>query len=347
MSLDELDISNAGDGRPSWSGQPGPQGALSGSPPSRGALSSLPRIDSGIGLDQMAQMQEAAPAAHEPSGAEQLPHAGTEAPRFALGARVQVDFDDEGWFGGVVESHCVRDGETFVYSVRLDDGETADDVEGSEIRSEILPTRREIGREDPEAEPDNGAPCAGVVAVLDGAKGSADGDAHGTDETPRHVAAGSSSSDAANTREDALSEFELRSELAEDTVHPAADEDAQTARAECRMTASGVEWSFVDAPGWSSPTAALLKAHEAKFPRWREVAMLGPRSPMMQAQLNAAAAEGTVEAEQVPPSTPGSASSVAKEDAGGEADDEADEYPLHRADGDGPDWRQHELSRWE
>jgi len=59
-------------------------------------------------------------------------------PHFNIGDRVEVDFDDEGWFKGVVETVRAggRHGDRRVYNVRLDVGETADDVEGSEIRPE-------------------------------------------------------------------------------------------------------------------------------------------------------------------------------------------------------------------
>ncbi|KOO31881.1 guanylyl cyclase, partial [Chrysochromulina tobinii] len=59
-------------------------------------------------------------------------------PHFNIGDRVEVDFDDEGWFTGVVETVRAggRHGDRRVYNVRLDVGETADDVEGSEIRPE-------------------------------------------------------------------------------------------------------------------------------------------------------------------------------------------------------------------
>ena len=56
--------------------------------------------------------------------------------------RSQVDFDDEGWLGGFVDSLREDEEGGVVYTVRLDDGEMADDVEGSEIRpAELRPAR--------------------------------------------------------------------------------------------------------------------------------------------------------------------------------------------------------------
>ena len=55
--------------------------------------------------------------------------------RPTVGDRVEVDFDDEGWFKGIVTVAAVRDGAR-VYQVKLDDGEYADSVIGSEIRAE-------------------------------------------------------------------------------------------------------------------------------------------------------------------------------------------------------------------
>ncbi|KAL1507786.1 hypothetical protein AB1Y20_007396 [Prymnesium parvum] len=87
-----------------------------------GVSSRLPRIESAtMSLDQMGQAEEAAEAAPTPA--------------FALGDRVEVDFDDEGWFKGEVSAHEWRDGAA-VYQVKLDMGEFADSVVGSEIRAE-------------------------------------------------------------------------------------------------------------------------------------------------------------------------------------------------------------------
>lgn len=116
---------------------------------------SLPRIESAtMSLDQMALCEAAShPSAEETpqpcSRAEPSVETGkpldakpdAEGPQavaakpFAVGDRVEVDFDDEGWFKGVVESLQPREG-AYVYQVKLDDGEFADSVTGSEIRSE-------------------------------------------------------------------------------------------------------------------------------------------------------------------------------------------------------------------
>ena len=149
---------------------------------------------------------------------------GAAARPFAVGDRVEVDFDDEGWFGGIVLS-VHEQGGVLVYSVRLDDGETADDVEGSEIRAPA-------GQRAPELRGD-------------GESGS------------------NSGSRDANTRSDALSGFdrmhEVQSELSLEDELVRVPQPAM----ECRLEGSGVAWSFIDETehlGWSPPTASLLKA---------------------------------------------------------------------------------------
>ena len=156
---------------------------------------------------------------------------------FAVGMRVEVDFDDEGWFAGVVDSAQLsptRSGAgVWVYSVRLDDGETADDVEGSEIRAEV------VGRALPPP-------------------GAAERRAGGSSES-----AGSNSRRGyANTRDDALSEFELPP--SEAAGSEGGSEGSAHARVTVAVTSSGVEWSMLPETelAWSPPTMALLKAHD-------------------------------------------------------------------------------------
>ena len=47
---------------------------------------------------------------------------------FVVGDRVEVDYDDEGWFKGVVVEVRVSRKEDLAYRVRLDDGEYADSM---------------------------------------------------------------------------------------------------------------------------------------------------------------------------------------------------------------------------
>ena len=68
-----------------------------------------------------------------------------------------------------------------------------------------------------------------------------------------------------------LSAFDLGSEVGSDLDGAMEGwEEEQQARA--RVVDGAVEWSFLGGiPSWSPPTASLIKAHEDKFPRWREV----------------------------------------------------------------------------
>lgn len=114
----------------------------------------LPRIDSAsMALDQMEQMYTDSSQAGGVGGAAadaigaaalQVPDAvrestngepalDTDSATFRKGDCVEVDFDDEGWMRGVVESVRAEHG-VAIYSVRMQDGEIAEDVEGSEIR---------------------------------------------------------------------------------------------------------------------------------------------------------------------------------------------------------------------
>ena len=67
------------------------------------------------------------------AGAAEEAGAAVEGPRYRVGERVQVDFDDEGWFAGVVYSCAqlpspeAQGSRRFVYSVRLDDGQLLTD----------------------------------------------------------------------------------------------------------------------------------------------------------------------------------------------------------------------------
>lgn len=156
---------------------------------------------------------------------------------FVVGDRVEVDYDDEGWFKGVVVEVRVSRKEDLAYRVRLDDGEYADSVEGSEIRTE----RR--------------------------------------DEPPGEGESVSSGDRGCNTRSDALSGFELRSDVApsERTSDGLPDEVAQEAlEMRARVTASGaIDWSFIqeDQLTWAHPTLASVRAHDEKFPRWSDVTL--------------------------------------------------------------------------
>ena len=118
---------------------------------------------------------------------------------FAIGDRVEVDFDDEGWFAGHVESAKPSEERPgyLVYTVKLDDGETADDVEGSEIRAFEEPQKKER---------------------RSGADGGADGNGGGGEGGGSSDASHSGSQEGkpgyANTRSDALSGFDALSDAA-------------------------------------------------------------------------------------------------------------------------------------
>lgn len=171
--------------------------------------------------------------------------------------RSQVDFDDEGWLGGFVDSLREDEEGGVVYTVRLDDGEMADDVEGSEIRpAELRPARGGRG---------GGGADDGTLAA---------GGEHPASSGEQSVSSGSR---CANTREDALSAFDLDLSMEARSVgsESSFDESAltTTAQMQCRVSDSGVEWSFINEEQlvWSPPTTALLKAHDDRFPRWMEV----------------------------------------------------------------------------
>lgn len=178
----------------------------------------------------------AAAAACSPmqAGGEQCDMAGS---LFSIGDRVEVDFDDEGWFHGAVSSREVKalrgGSQRYVYCVRLDVGEYADSVMGSEIRPE------------------------GAADAADDGREACDGD--------------SGEQQYANTRSDALSGFDVLSE--EESDLPAEEPPHATAQMHVRVTDSGAEWSFIneDSLTWCPPTADGLKAHEAQFPRWMDV----------------------------------------------------------------------------
>ena len=160
----------------------------------------------------------------------------------------QVDYDDEGWFAGTVELVAVEgDGRT-IYQVRLDVGEMADDVEGSEIRSERRPEAK------------------------DGSIISSGG---------RDI----------DTRADSLSGFEILDSSGDNPseVNSEVSTDGEALpHAKCRLTEAGVEWSFIDDGqfNWSPLTAAALKAHEARFPRWMEVKAAAPPLPVAGTQFS-------------------------------------------------------------
>lgn len=147
---------------------------------------------------------------------------------FAIGERVAVDFDDEGWFPGVVESSR-RSGGVMLWSVRLDDGEMADDVEGSEIRSDVA-----------------GPPAAERAARGEGDDGSSSGGKGGGSVCSR------------NTRSDALDGFNA---VDGDARSQGSSDDVPQPTMEVRLSGSNVAWSFIDETeiGWSPPTTSLLE----------------------------------------------------------------------------------------
>jgi hypothetical protein len=216
---------------------------------------SLPRIDSAsIPLDQLDQMAHEAPPSEAPpplsppeegsaaleaetgartraqlDGAAEGDDDDDEATSpaaarkfFRVGDRVEVDFDDEGWFGGVIESVRAHDGEVS-YCVKLDDGENADDVEGSEIRA-VAPK--------------------GAKQLDAGSGGSEHSKSSG-------------SAESRNTRSDALSGFEASGFEAPSVAR---SDDDELPQMQCLVTGTGVAWSFIneDELRWSPPTAALL-----------------------------------------------------------------------------------------
>lgn len=211
-------------------------------PSSPRMLGSLPRIDSlGQGLDALdlsaGDPPSAAPAV-EPAAtipetcttpAQGASGHGYQMPPnrdggFAIGTRVEVDFDDEGWFAGEVES-CREHGGLYIYSVKLDIGELAEDVEGSEICAE---GERKAGAEG------------------------------GSDGSSEH-----SGSRIANTRSDNLSAFDIQS-VAGESDGGVDEDESRDERMQCRVTASNtVEWKFISEEelAWSPPTASLLQAH--------------------------------------------------------------------------------------
>ena len=166
---------------------------------------------------------------------------------FRVGDRVEVDFDTDGWFGGVVSSV-----EGAVYSVQLDSGEMAHDVEGSEIREE-----------------------------RGGRRGGTHGHGHagrGLDGTDGENGEGSSSAshDDAHTRSDMLSAFGSALDLAALAPEPLDEADARMLNQPTmgvRVTSAGVEWIVHEAsprPTWSPPTVALLKALDGTARRCAE-----------------------------------------------------------------------------
>ena len=211
----------------------------------------LPRIDSAGGLDQLEAMvaaqcpgassgphpvdenavvlvpPEAAPADAGTQGASGVGYGAAPGhqnrnpgPTYDRGDLVEVDFDDEGWFRGIVESRSQNDRGTYMYHVRLSDGEIAEDVEGSEIRS--LRELRELG----------------------GGGSSEDGEGEG--------------SVYAHTRSDALSGFDQRSLVATDSPEAARFELPQmTVRAtDSGVEWNFIDDEQIN---WSPPTEALLE----------------------------------------------------------------------------------------
>ena len=200
---------------------------------------------------------EAAPAAAAPAAAAPPVGSDDDAPpsrQYTVGQRVQVDFDDEGWFGGLVASRRRDLSGGLVYQVQLDDGEFADDVEGSEIRSEL--TRAE-------------AAARAAAAAAAGGGSDQGSKASGSRENP-------------GTRADSLSVFELDLQCAPPSE--ASQDEEPSPSMHGRVTGSGeIEWSFIDEsqlPTWSPPTAALLRAHDSQFPRWQDVVVDASLKPV-------------------------------------------------------------------
>lgn len=169
---------------------------------------------------------------------------------FAVGDRVEVDFDTDGWFGGCVASAAGR-----VYSVHLDSGEMAHEVEGSEIRAE---GPRRHGRRGARA----GARGEAAVGEDGGGGGSEAGG-------PEASGSSSASLGRANTRSDMLSAFGSGLDLAGLAPEPPDETDETEDRRrrapslDYRVTSSGVEWLVSEPapkPSWSPPTTALLQA---------------------------------------------------------------------------------------
>ena len=176
---------------------------------------------------------------------------------FAIGDRVEVDFDDEGWFAGHVESAKPSEERPgyLVYTVKLDDGETADDVEGSEIRAFEEPQKKER---------------------RSGADGGADGNGGGGEGGGSSDASHSGSQEGkpgyANTRSDALSGFDALSDAGGRAREVSELDVAEEAvpQMQCRVSSgngsSGLEWSFLseDELNWVPPTAKALEALRAQ-----------------------------------------------------------------------------------
>lgn len=126
--LDKLDLS-AGGG--SSSGAPSVSLSDPEKPPS--AAPPPATIAEMIGISQSSGVVD-----HTSGAAAEAPASGAPAPSrtvYNVGDRVEVDFDDEGWFSGAVESSKEQGG-VYIYSVALDMGELAEDVVGSEIRTQ-------------------------------------------------------------------------------------------------------------------------------------------------------------------------------------------------------------------